>query len=176
MFRFSPCVREKVSEYSQVILIDRLEDFGHCCIVGMPYSRLVLPQCLEQVIFALVCEPRHVLLSGKIGSMTDIAMILVYQRAAARTALRIADLGWWLGRRKLGYCDGHVLQIFIAPSFRIFVHRRGNSQSTNGSAASWSGGNTTPKTSSASSRSPHSRRTLNFGTAIVGNCACPVIE
>ena len=29
----------------------------------------VLAQCLEQAILALVCEPRHVFLSGKIGSM-----------------------------------------------------------------------------------------------------------
>jgi hypothetical protein len=62
-------VCEKVSEYAQVILIDRLEDFGHCCIVGMPRPGFVLAQCIEQVILALVCEPRHVFLSGKIGSM-----------------------------------------------------------------------------------------------------------
>jgi hypothetical protein len=37
MFRLSSCVREKVSEYFKVILIDRLEDFGDCCIVGMPH-------------------------------------------------------------------------------------------------------------------------------------------
>jgi len=77
-------VREKVSEYFQVIVIDRLEDFGHGCIVGMPRPRLVLLECLEEIILALVCESRHVFLSGKIGSMADIAVVLLGERAAAR--------------------------------------------------------------------------------------------
>ena len=69
------CVRDKVSEYFHVFIIDRLEDFGHGCIVGMPRPRLVLPECLEEIILALVCESRHVFLSGKIGSMADIAVV-----------------------------------------------------------------------------------------------------
>ena len=112
------CVREKVSEYFHVIVIDRLEDFGHGCIVAMPRPRFVLPECLEEIILALVCESRHVFLSGKIRSMADIAVVLLGERAAARKALRIALLGGRPGRRQLGQRDGHTLQIFIAPSFR----------------------------------------------------------
>src|SRR5215472_7598166 len=123
------CAREKVSEYFHVIVIDRLENFGHGCIVGMPRPRLVLPECLEEIILALVCESRHVFLSGKIGSMADIAMILFRERAATCKTLRIALLGGRRGRRQLGQRDRHTLQILIAPSFRIFVHARGNSQS-----------------------------------------------
>ena len=125
----SSCVREKVSKYFQVIVIDRLEDFGHGCIVGMPRPRLVLPECLEEIILALICESRYVFLSSKIGSMADIAVVLLGERAAARKALRIALLGGRPRRRQLGQRDRHTLQIFIAPSFRIFVHRRSNSQS-----------------------------------------------
>ena len=73
---------KKVSEQAYVVIVNRLENFGHCCIVGMPLSGLVRPQRLEEVILALVCEPRHVFLSSKIGSMADIAMILFRERAA----------------------------------------------------------------------------------------------
>ena len=92
-------VREKVSEYTQVILVDRLQHFGHSCIIGMPRSSLVLPECLEQIILALVCEPWHVFLSSKIGSMADIAVVLLGECAAARKALRIALPVGWTGRR-----------------------------------------------------------------------------
>jgi len=121
-------VCEKVSEHAYVIIVDRLENFGHRCIVGMPRSALVRPHRLEEVILALVCEPWHVFLSGKIGSMADIAMILFRERVAACKGLRISCLGGRPGRWKLGEHDGHVLEIIVAQSFRIFIHRRRDAQ------------------------------------------------
>jgi hypothetical protein len=106
MFSISSCVREKVSEYPQVIRVDRLEDFGHCCIVGMPRSGLVLLKGFDKVILALICEPRHVSLSGKVGSMTDIAVVLLGERAAACQALpfNLIDNAMLQQRRIKFYC------------------------------------------------------------------------
>src|SRR5262252_9725388 len=94
----------------------------------MPRPRLVLPECLEEIILALICEPRHVFLSAKVGSMADIAMVLFRECVTAGKTLRIAGLDGWHRRWQLCDCVRHVLEIVVAQSFGIVIHRRGNAQ------------------------------------------------
>src|SRR5215470_2005533 len=94
----------------------------------MPRSGLVRPHCLEQVIFALIYQPRHVFLSAKVGSMADIAMVLFRECVTAGKTLRIAGLDGWHRRWQLCDCVRHVLEIVVAQSFGIVIHRRGNAE------------------------------------------------
>ena len=50
-FRFSRCVCEKVSEHAYVIIVNWLENFGHCCIVSMPRPCLIVVVVGVDVLF-----------------------------------------------------------------------------------------------------------------------------
>jgi hypothetical protein len=60
-----------------------------------------------QVVFALMCDARHLLSAAQVGAVADHAAMRLRQGLAARHARRIGRCGWW--RRGHGRQRGNEL-------------------------------------------------------------------
>src|SRR5438128_8970893 len=90
---------EEVGEVDEILVLHGVDDLGHLGIVTASRIVLVAAQRLEQVILALAGEPGNVLLPGIIGLVTEIAVVLLAQRARAFHAGGIWRIGHRLRRR-----------------------------------------------------------------------------
>src|SRR5437660_12928273 len=73
--------RQVVGELDQLRIVDRLQRFEHYRLVSAPRTALVFAQCFQEVVLALTGDAGHGLLSGRIGAVAHIAMVLLGQRA-----------------------------------------------------------------------------------------------
>src|SRR5262249_3468729 len=88
-FRFSAETREKIGEIEDLLVADRVEYIRHCGIVAAARVVLVFPQRLHEVILALAGKAGHVLLTGIIPLVAEVATVLFDERPDPLHALGI---------------------------------------------------------------------------------------
>src|SRR5712691_4430575 len=84
--------RQVVGKLDELCIVDRLQRLEHYRLVSAARPALVLAQGFQQVVLALIGQSRHALLSGEIGAMTSIAVILLGKRASPLEPHRVARI------------------------------------------------------------------------------------
>src|SRR5215468_12767578 len=92
--------REEIGELDEILVLHAVDDLGHLGVVAASRIVLVAAQRLEQVVLALAGKPGNVLLPGIIGLVTEIAVVLLAQRARSFHAGGIGRIGHRLGWRQ----------------------------------------------------------------------------
>jgi hypothetical protein len=90
--------REVIGELDELRVVDRLGHLGYRSIAPPARAVLVFPQRFQQILFAVVGEPRHVVPPGKVGAMADIAVVLLTSASALRPR-RVPRISRRFGRR-----------------------------------------------------------------------------
>ena len=78
---------------TKVVIAERYDFLGHRTTKPDPRSRFEFAQCLEQIIFALVCQPWYLIMAGKIGIVADTTVMCRGQRTPLVEPRRIRG-GW----------------------------------------------------------------------------------
>ena len=83
---------QKVCEVDQVLVGEVCQLLRHCSTVAQPDAALVLPHRLEQIVFALIGQPRHLLSTGEVGVVTDATRMTQGQPPASIEPLGVRRL------------------------------------------------------------------------------------
>src|SRR5262245_13414405 len=126
-FRFSAETREKIGEIEDLLVADRVEYIRHRGIVAAARIVLVFPQRLHEVILALAGKAGHVLLTGIIPLVAEVATVLFDERPGPLHALGI-DRASNFRRRQFRKVSRHAAQIVIRESLHHLIHRLDHSQ------------------------------------------------
>jgi hypothetical protein len=124
---FSAETREKIGEIEDLLVADQVEYIRHRGIVAAARVVLVFPQRLHEVILALAGKAGHVLLTGIIPLVAEVATVLFDEGPGPLHALGI-DRASNFRRRQFCEVSRDVAQIVIRESLHHLVHRLDHSQ------------------------------------------------
>src|SRR6516165_2214555 len=105
-----PCVlpirsweaRQKIGEIEELLVADRVEYLCHGWVIAASRIVLVLAQRFHEIVLTLASQPWHLLGTGKIWVMAEIAPVLLDQRTRPFEPNRITGFfdrvrGWQFG-------------------------------------------------------------------------------
>lgn len=105
-----------------MVVADREKNIRHRSIVAAAGVVFVFAQGLDEIIFALACEARDILLAGIISLMAEVAAVLLDKRAGAGHSRLVDRAVGGFGRRELGEMRRHVAQIVVCESLHHLIH------------------------------------------------------
>src|SRR3954447_16682977 len=119
---------EEIGELDEILVLEVVHHFRHLGVVAPARIVLVAAQGLEQIVLALAGQPGDVFLPGIIGLVTEIAAMLLAQRARLVHARGVGIVGDRLRRRQLRDDVGRLLQLGVGEPLRHLVHGLGDAQ------------------------------------------------
>src|SRR3954466_14901462 len=90
---------EEIGELDEILVLEVVHHLGHLGVVAAARIVLVAAQGLEQIVLALAGQPGDVFLPGIVGLVTEIAPMLLAQRARLVHARGVGIVGDRLRRR-----------------------------------------------------------------------------